>query len=168
MVAALPAASLNPATPGRGPRQCSGAMANCPNAGQGSPSATSTNGRPPALTGSPSSGAPHGPGHKLAAGNGQRTSRNLIHGDRLLPARYEVLVHLERPQHTGPIRAGQASGRGAAGTGARASEAAVDPCDAWLKDDMAVTDAVFKAVQGQPDPATVTALRRFAEGHMAG
>src|SRR6266511_4374347 len=127
MVAALPAASLNPVMAGRGPRPRSGAMANCPNAGQGSPSAISTNGRPLHLTGSPSSGAPHGPGHKLAAGNGQRTSRNLIHGDRLLPARYEVLVHLERPQHTGPIRAGPASGGGAAGTGAHATEAAVRP-----------------------------------------
>src|SRR6266545_1386660 len=165
MVAALPAASLNPATPGRGPRQCSGAMANCPNAGQGSPSATSTNGRPPALTGSPSSGAPHGPGHKLAAGNGQRTSRNLIHGDRLLPARYEILVHLDRPAVVElpapvpmPRRPPFAPG----------VAAFADACDAWLKDDLAVVDAVLKALQGQPDPQTVAMLRAFAEGNMAG
>src|SRR6266511_1172487 len=56
-----------------------------------------------------------------------RTSRHLIHGNRLLPARYEILVHLERPHHTGPIRAGPARGGGAAGTGAHAPQAAVRP-----------------------------------------
>ena len=43
-----------------------------------------------------------------------------------------------------------------------------DACDAWLKDDVAVVDAVLKALQGQPDPQTVAMLRAFAEGHMAG
>jgi hypothetical protein len=40
----------------------------------------------------------------------------------------------------------------------------VQACEAWLRDDAAVADAVLKAVKGQPDPATVAALKAFTEG----
>ncbi len=43
-----------------------------------------------------------------------------------------------------------------------------EACEAWLGDDAAVADAVLKALQGQPDPATVAALKAFAEGRMPG
>src|SRR6266511_1172486 len=110
MVAALPAASLNPATPGRGPRPRSGAMANCPNAGQAAPAATSSM----AIAYCP-------PDTKFWFIWSGRTIRVQYGQDR--PVVVELPAPVPMPRRP-PFAPGVA--------------AFVDACDAWLKDDIQI------------------------------